>query len=78
MDKHFTFDEKKLIFFMSFLNFFTTPYYLFIKAIKIMFELILSMYYGQMFIGFICGAGIALCANYLLRNNKSEKTMKNV
>lgn len=43
-----------------------------------MLELILSMYYGQMFIGFVCGAGIALCANYLLRNNKSEKTMKNV
>lgn len=35
-----------------------------------MLEVILSMYYSQLFIGFICGACIALCLNYLLKNNK--------
>ena len=35
-----------------------------------MLEVILSMYYSQLFIGFICGAGIGLCLNYLLKNNK--------
>lgn len=37
-----------------------------------MLELILSMYYGQMFIGFVCGAGIALCLTSLI-NNKGDK-----
>ena len=33
-------------------------------------SLIMTMYYGQLAIGFICGAGSALCLNYLLKNNK--------
>ena len=35
-----------------------------------MLEVILSMYYNQLFIGFICGAGIAQCLNNLLKNNR--------
>lgn len=35
-----------------------------------MLGVILSMYYSQLFIGLICGAGIALCLNYLLKNNR--------
>ena len=35
-----------------------------------MLEVILSMYYSQLFIGFICGAGSALCLNYLWKNNR--------
>lgn len=41
-----------------------------------MLELILSMYYGQMFIGFVCGAGIALCLTNLFKN-KGDKDMIN-
>lgn len=37
-------------------------------------SLIMTMYYGQLAIGFICGAGSALCVNYLLKNKK--KNMK--
>lgn len=33
-------------------------------------SLIMTMYYGQLAIGFICGAGSALCLNYLLKNNR--------
>ena len=33
-------------------------------------SLIMTMYYGQLAIGFICGAGSALCLSYLLKNNR--------
>ena len=33
-------------------------------------SLIMTMYYGQLAIGFICGAGSALCISYLLKNNR--------
>ena len=42
-----------------------------------MLELILSMYYGQMFIGFVCGAVIALCLRSLIKNNRGDNSMKN-
>lgn len=45
------------------------------KTIKDM-SLIMMMYYGQLMIGFICGAGSALCLNYLL-NNKRKNMKKN-
>lgn len=35
-----------------------------------MLGIILSMYYSQLFIGFVCGAGSALCISYLLKNNR--------
>lgn len=38
-----------------------------------MLGIILSMYYGQLFIGFICGAGIALCLTYLNKENNMNK-----
>lgn len=38
-------------------------------------SLLMSVYYGQLLIGFVCGAVIALCLNYLI-NNKSMKNMK--
>lgn len=40
-------------------------------------SLIMMMYYGQLMIGFICGAGSALCLNYLLNNNKRKNMKKN-
>ena len=33
-------------------------------------SLIMTMYYCQLAIGFICGAGSALCLSYLLKNNR--------
>lgn len=38
-----------------------------------MLGIILSMYYSQLFIGFICGAGIALCLTYLNKENNMNK-----
>lgn len=40
-------------------------------------SVVMTMYYGQLFIGFVCGAGIALCSSYLFKN-KREKMKKNV
>ena len=40
-----------------------------------MLEVILSMFYGQMFIGFVCGAGIALCLTYLNKENNMKKNV---
>ena len=40
-------------------------------------SLILTMYYGQLIIGFVCGAGSALCLSYLLKN-KRRNMKKNV
>jgi LPS O-antigen subunit length determinant protein (WzzB/FepE family) len=39
-------------------------------------SLILTMYYGQLIIGFVCGAGIALCSNYLIKNKNVKKNGK--
>ena len=38
-----------------------------------MLGIILSMYYSQLFIGFICGAGITLCLTYLNKENNMNK-----
>ena len=36
-------------------------------------SLILSIYYGQLFIGLVCGAGIALCLTFLKNNKPCKK-----
>lgn len=39
-------------------------------------SLVLTMYYGQLLIGFVCGAGIALCSVYLFKNKNVKKNEK--
>lgn len=39
-------------------------------------SLVMTMYYGQLVIGLVCGAGIALCVNYLIKNKNGKKDGK--
>ena len=38
-------------------------------------SLLMSVYYGQLISGCVCGVGITLCLNYLI-NNKNGKNEK--
>lgn len=60
--------QKKVKLFLVFLIFLKHRT-IYNKTFKDM-SVIMTMYYGQLLIGFICGAGSAFCLSYLLKNKR--------